>query len=70
MELFICRTYFIFRIIVAFVCSLILVTTKLAFIYFVPDIQIKFKSHCATCSAVANGECERNSNGEWRRGGG
>lgn len=58
-----CRTSFIFRIIVAFVCSLILVTTKLAFIYFVPDIQIKFKSHCATCSAAAKEECERNTGG-------
>lgn len=37
---------FIFCIILAFLCSLILVTIKLAFIYFVPDIQIKFKSHC------------------------
>lgn len=59
--LFMCHTCFIFRIIVAFVCSLILVTTKLAFIYFIPDIQIKFRSHCATCSAAAKEECERNS---------
>lgn len=63
-----CRTYFIFRIIVAFVCSLILVTTKLAFIYFVPDIQIKFKSHCATCSAAAQEECERNTGGREEAG--
>lgn len=66
--LFMCRTCFIFRIIVAFVCSLILVTTKLAFIYFVPDIQIKFKSHCATCSAAAKEECERSTGGRVEAG--